>query len=253
MHPILFSIDRWDFPIHTYGVLMAVAFAAGLIVAVQLGRQEGIPSQEVGDISIVALVAGLIGARLLYVVVEWDQFAERPATILLRRDGFVFYGGLLLAIPACILFLRRRKLDYRKIADVFAPAVALGHSIGRLGCFAQGCCYGALFDHGLIFPEGSPASYRFGDEPVHPTQLYESLLLFGVFCFLLSRFRKKSFDGQVFLEYLALYSIVRFTLEFARADDRGFYVGGLSVSQVISVALIAGVMFIRLRMRRPAA
>ena len=218
---------------------MALAFAGALVVAVQLGKEVGIETDDISDLSILALVSGLIGARLMFVLVEWDQFAGAPRSILLRRDGFVFYGGLLLATPSVIWFIKRKNIDVRKAADVFAPALALGHSIGRLGCFAQGCCYGRPFDYGLTFPLESPPSYVFGEVPIHPTQLYESLTLLFVFGWLINYRTKKRFDGEVFLIYLVIYSTIRFGIEFLRADDRGFYMGQMSVSQLVSLLIFS--------------
>ncbi len=255
MFPVV--VELWGFPIHTYGVFLALGFASALAVAVTLGKEAGIPSESTGDVCLVALLSGLIGGRLLFVAVEWDQFADRIASVVFRRDGFVFYGGLLLAIPATIAFVKRRGLSVRRMADILAPALALGHSLGRLGCFAQGCCYGGPSDYGLAFPMESPASLQFGGVPVHPTQLYEAvglLLLFGVLMGMRKRMR---FEGALFLLYLGTYSLFRFLLEFLRADDRGFYVPAgehmVSVSQIASLVILTGVLVAARRWRSSRA
>jgi phosphatidylglycerol:prolipoprotein diacylglycerol transferase len=250
MFPVV--VEILGFPIHTYGLLLALGFAVGLWVAITLGRLAGISSEDIGDISLVALVAGLVGGRLLYVAVEWRQFAGDLASIVFRRDGFVFYGGLILAIPITILFVKRKGLDVPRVADVMAPAVAIGHSIGRLGCFAQGCCHGGIFEYGVIFPPESPAGMLFGGAPVHPTQVYESLALLVVFGVLLQVRKRRLTDGAVMASYIGLYGVTRFLIEFLRADDRGFYLGPLSVSQLIALAMIvtaAGIGY-RLKKRR---
>ena len=244
MFPVMFTV--MGFPIHTYGVLLAVAFAAALWTAVVLGREACIPADDISDLALAALISGLVGARLLYAAVSWRQFAPmglgalwQEGGIVFRRDGFVFYGGFLLAVPATIWLIHRRKLDFRRVVDVLAPALALGHAIGRLGCFAQGCCYGAPSRFGLLFPADAPASCEFGQVPVHPTQLYESLGLLVLFGFLLSRRAKRRFEGEIFALYMICYSLLRFLIECLRADDRGFYLGPLSVSQLVSLLVFA--------------
>lgn len=254
MFPVL--IDIPGFPIHTYGVLLAIAFAAALVTILALGKRAGFKGEDLGDLALVALVSGLVGGRLLYVAVEWDQFAGNPASIVLRRDGFVFYGGLLLAAPVTLWFLRRRGLPLAPLADVVAPALALGHSIGRLGCFAQGCCYGAAsLDWGLTFHEESAGHVAHGGLPVIPVQFYEALLLFALFGLLLALRGRFSWNGALFCVYLGSYAVIRFGLEFLRADDRGFYLGALSVSQLISIGLLllAGGLAWRLRSSPPTS
>lgn len=252
MLPIIFSIPLPGggiFPIHTYGVLLALSFAAALFTTVTLAKDSGISGEDIGDVTLTALVAGLVGGRLLFVLVEWDQFRDHLSSIVFRRDGFVFYGGLLLAIPVTIAMVRRRKLPVARTADVLAPALALAHSIGRLGCFAQGCCYGAPSEYGVTFPPDAPASIRFGEVPVHPTQAYESVSLLLLFGLLLWARRRKLFDGAVFLLYMGCYAVIRFGIEFLRADDRGFYLGGLSISQLISIVVFTAAAILNRRLR----
>ncbi|RMH54114.1 MAG: prolipoprotein diacylglyceryl transferase [Candidatus Hydrogenedentota bacterium] len=251
MYPILFSIG--GFPIHTYGVLVALGFAVGLATAVSLGRREGIDADTIGDLALVALLSGLVGGRLLYVIVEWDQFRDHLASIVLRRDGFVFFGGLLLAAPAVLFTIRRKNLPLGKTADVFAPAIALGHSIGRIGCFSQGCCFGRPFKFGIRFPTDAPASLAYGHVPVHPTQLYESISLLILFFFLLRYHGKRRFEGETFLVYAASYSVIRFIIEFFRGDDRGFFLGPISISQIISSLLFAAAIVLIFRCRKRAS
>lgn len=248
MFPVAFEL--FGYPINFYGIFLALAFLAALYVAVALGRASGISPEAVGDVTLVALIAGLAGGRLLYVIVEWDQFAGNLSSIIFRRDGFVFYGGLLFAIPAVILFIRRRKLPLLATADVLTPALALAHSIGRLGCFAQGCCYGRPFKYGVTFPLEAPATYHFGEVPVHPTQLYESFFLILIFMLLLYVKRRKLFEGAVLVTYLGFYGVARFIVETFRADDRGFYLGAFSVSQLISIGIVATAIIAWLRFRK---
>jgi len=247
MFPVAFEI--YGFPIHTYGIFMALGFAAALFVAISLGKQSNIKPEDIGDVCLVALLTGLIGGRLLFVAVEWDQFKDELSSIIFRRDGFVFFGGLVFSTLATYLFIKYKKLELGKLADILAPALALGHSIGRLGCFSQGCCYGKPFEYGLLFPESAPASIHFHGVPVHPTQLYESLALLIIFGILMKARKSSRFDGSIFLIYLSLYSIFRFFNEFLRADDRGFYFYGISVSQLISIVIVGVSIFILLKVK----
>jgi len=250
MFPVV--IEILGFTVHTYGLFLALGFVCGFWVAITLGRLAGIPSEDISDISLVALVAGLVGSRLLYVALEWDQFAGDLTSIVFRRDGFVFYGGLMLALPVTILFVRKKGHNVPRVADVMAPAVAIGLSIGRLGCFAQGCCHGGPFKYGVIFPLESPAGMLFGEVPVHPTQIYESLAVLVIFGILLAIRKRRLAAGAVMAGFIGLYGATRFLIEFFRADDRGLYLGPLSISQLISLAMIAAAAGMGFRLRKSA-
>lgn len=248
MHPVLFRFGA-DYPVHTYGLLVAFAFALALYLVAREGPKVGITSDHVADFGFWALVSSLVGSRLLFLAVNWrpywDACFEAPAG---RRDcfmvlefwkgGLVFYGGLLGAIAGSILWARRAKIPFLVLADVAAPTIALAHVFGRLGCFFAGCCYGkpSRWPLAASFPRGSLAWtewLRAGamparvatTPPLHPTQMYEAfgnLLLFFVLLRLRSR---KRFTGQVIVGYLAGYGILRALLEIFRADtDRGFLV-----------------------------
>ena len=255
MFPRLFTLPTFSLfghdlsiPIHTYGVLLAVAFLAGLYVAARLARRDGLDAARVTDLGVYVLIAGLIGAKLMLVVVEWNDYSLNPRELLnLFQSGGVFYGGLLGAIPVAWICARRFGLDGWRTADVLAPGVILGQAIGRIGCFAAGCCHGR--------PADVPWAVRFTDvyasrtvdvpldTPLHPTQLYESLANFAIFGLLLWLFPRKRFHGQVVCAYALLYAIARFAIEFWRGDAaRGFVFGGLlSTSQFIAVLLVLAV------------
>ena len=242
--------------IHTYGVLLAIGFLVALKLAASRARKVGIEANLVLDLGIYVLIAGLVGAKLLLLVVDWEHYRHAPWTLL--RSGGVFYGGLLAAIATALWFFRKYRMPAWQMADVLAPAVALGHGIGRLGCFSAGCCYGRA--------TGVPWAVRFTDTyahelvgvplnvPLHPTQLYEAAVEFATFGFLLFLSGRKRFHGQVFWTYVALYGAARFVIEFYRGDPRGTVFGGaLSTSQFIALLMLvlAGVAFATLR--RPSA
>lgn len=269
MHPILLdfgtiSLGSWLIPlkIYTYGTLMALAFLLGIGLAALQARRAGISEEVVYDLGLYALIAGLVGARLFYVLfVAPEYYLEHPAHIFfLNRGGLVFYGGFFLAALAVIGYARRRKLALARIGDLLVPSVALGHAIGRLGCLAYGCCYGRVLPLGtglgLRFPVDSPAFIdhlgrgliTMGDQcslPVFPTQLLESGANFLIFAFLFWYSFRKQYEGQLIIYYVLLYAPVRFVLEFFRADDRGGTLLSLSPSQWFSIllfAIIAGII-----------
>ena len=281
MYPELFRIG--GFPVNTYGVLLALAFLVALYVASRLGERDGLRRERVYDLGLWMLLAGLIGSKLLMMVVEPD-YAEQPSRLLsldFLRSGGVWYGGFIGGTAAGYFLMRRWKLPFWKTADSFVPGIALAQAIGRQGCFAAGCCWGepTHAPWGVHFSEhghsvtGVPTTVahlgtserivwaeRLGgfDAPVylHPTQLYESFAMLAAFAFLLWLHRRKRFGGQVLLAYAALYGAVRFTIEFFRADPRGDIAGltsltGLSTSQIISLLIgLTGVILLVVRRRR---
>ncbi len=245
MYPKLFSIG--NFVQHTYGVLVAVAFLAGLWVAMRLARREGLDSDRVFNLAVYVALAAFVGAKLLLVVTDWRYYSLNPGQLLSLQSlqaGGIFYGGFLAAVIFAAWYTRRARLPFLKVADALAPGVALGHAVGRLGCFASGCCWGkpTSLPWGVTFTD-LYAHQTFGVPlgiPLHPTQLYEAAAEALIFVFLLWYWKKKSFDGQILGLYLILYGAARFALEFVRDDpDRGFLFGGrLSTSQFIALLLV---------------
>ncbi|HOY65823.1 MAG TPA: prolipoprotein diacylglyceryl transferase, partial [Candidatus Ozemobacteraceae bacterium] len=163
------------FPIHVYGVLLALAFAGGIGVALHLCERSGISRDQIIDLAIVFMFSAIAGSRILYIILYPQQFRDVWSLFALNRGGLVFYGGFVATALAVVAFGRRQGISLRLLGDVIAPSLAMGHTIGRLGCFANGCCYGA--------PSGLPWACRFpaaGDALArHPTQLYEALFLFA--------------------------------------------------------------------------
>jgi phosphatidylglycerol---prolipoprotein diacylglyceryl transferase len=234
--------------LHTYGFLLAVAFVAGLWIANRQARRAGLDPARVTDMAVYVLIGGLLGAKLMLVLVERDFYLRNPREILsILQSGGVFYGGLLGALPVAWWYARRHGLDGWRTADVMAPGVAIGQVIGRLGCFSAGCCYGR--------PTNVPWAVTFRDAyatrqvgtpldiPLHPTQLYESLAVTLLFVFLLWLSRRQRFRGQVMLAYLFGYAVIRFIIEFYRGDaSRGTVLGGwISTSQFIAILVVLGV------------
>ncbi|QUV84297.1 prolipoprotein diacylglyceryl transferase [Chloracidobacterium aggregatum] len=258
MFPELFEIPGTGFIINTYGVLLAIGFLSGMWLAGRLALADGLPRGEVLDIVLYALIASLVGSRVLLVVVEWESFHRDWRAIFsldVLRSGGVFYGGLLAAIAASLLLVRWRGLDWWRVADACAPGIALGQFFGRLGCFAAGCCWGR--------PTNAWCGVRFSERgheltgvpygiPLHPTQLYESVATLGLCLALGWLFHRRRFRGQIILAYMFGYAVIRFVIEIWRDDPRGA-VGPFSTSQAIALGCAAFAVGAWLVRRRQAA
>ena len=246
MHPILFSVGSFRVP--TFGVLVALGFGAAVLTIVRLGRREGLAAAQLLDLSTWLILVGVVGAKVLMILTAWESYWENPRAIFswatLQAAG-VFYGGFVAAAFFALWYTRVYRMPVLKVFDVFSPAIALGHSIGRLGCFAAGCDYGKPTNSwlGVVFTD--PTSQAFGGVPLgvrlHPAQIYESLATLAIFGILLWRYKSKKRDGEIFWLYLVLYGVARFFLEFLRGDeDRGFVLGhALSTSQAIALLALA--------------
>src|SRR2546425_10680761 len=224
MYPTLFHI--LGYPINTYGVFLALAFLGAIFVTVKLAVRDGLPRERIYDLCLWLLLSSLVGSKLPMFFTD-PEYRQNPRLLIsldFLRSGGVFYGGLIGAIIAAYLLMRRWKLPWWKTADACAPGIALGNFFGRQGCFAAGCCWGkpTTLPWGVKFTElGHEITGVPTDTYLHPTQLYESFAMLIVFFFLLWLHKHKRFSGQVILAYALLYSIVRFAIEFLRADPRG--------------------------------
>ncbi len=232
MHPILFQIG--PITLRTYGAMMALSFILGITLATALNRRDGRGDDVILDLSTWIMVGAVVGARLLYVAVQPDEYLAQPwRVVAVWEGGLVYYGGLIGAGLTSYIYLRWVKAPVWAMGDVVAPGLALGQVTGRLGCWFNGCCYGREdHAHGVVFPS-------LGDNIPHlPVMLYEA-----AFCLLLSgglvwAWRRKRFDGQVFWTYVLAYAVWRFGIEFLRGDvERGVLFSALlSPSQWISLA-----------------
>ena len=293
MFPTLFELPlpvAGPITIHTYGVLLVASFLIAIVVARRLAPREGIEPDMVVDIGVYIILAALLGAKVLLLVVDWEIYSRQFRALVgegggavgqalgflgtlgawigaltqmglsLLQAGGVFYGGFIAAILATLWYVRRHQLSLWAVADIAAPAVAIGHGIGRLGCFAAGCCYGIATEMpwGVTFTDtysgslvGVPLNI-----PLHPTQIYEAATNLLLGAFLIWFYRRKQFDGQIFWSYVLAYAVLRFFHEFLRADPRGALFGGaLSTSQFIAIvgATIALGMLARLKTKQGPA
>ncbi len=261
MYPELFRLNLpviGELTITSFGVFLALAFLAGYqVIRVRL-RELGESPDLASDILLASLVGGMLGAKIYYLFLTWERTVADPANALFSRSGLVWYGGLIGATLAVAWVVRWRGQSFLHIADVGAPGLALAHAIGRIGCFLVGDDYGRPTDSwvGVAFPNGYPpttaANLRkdFGvDVPegvpdtevlaVHPTQLYESALLFAVFLILWKLRNKPRAAGWLFGVWMILASAERLFVEFWRAKDDRF-LGPFTMAQAISL-LILGV------------
>ncbi len=241
-------LDLGPITVHSYGLLLALAFIAGIWLASSLARKEGLNPDSIWNMGLIIIFSALVGAKILLFLSDFSYYSQNPREIFslstLRSTG-VYYGGLLLALAASAWYLRRAKLPAWKVADLCAPGIALGQAIGRLGCLSAGCCYGkpTTLPWGITFT----SRYAFDNVgvplniPLHPTQLYESIGTLILFLLVMWRLTRRHFTGQIILEYLILYATLRFVIEFFRDDDRGFVLHGLlSTSQFIGILTILG-------------
>ena len=240
VYPELFKVG--PFTVYTYGVLLAASYLLGLRLAMWRAKKWGLDPNRVLDLGIYIIIAALVGAKLLLLVVDFDQFKDPRELLNLARLGGVFYGGLLLAVIVAFWYIARHRMPFWTTCDVFAPGIALGHVTGRLGCLAAGCCYGKPTDvpWGIVFTNplaaanvGTPLGI-----PLHPTQLYEAgAALVIVTLLLVTERRGRPFAGRTFWSYMFLYAVSRYIIEMYRGDPRGTVFGMFSTSQFISVVL----------------
>ena len=257
MYPRLLELG--PITVYTYGVLLAAAYLLGLKLAMVRAKSRGLDEARVLDLGIYIIISALIGAKLLLLITDFQTFKTDPRELLtLARSGGVFYGGLILAVTVALWYIRRVALPLWTTCDMFAPGIALGHVIGRFGCFFAGCCYGKPTTRpwGITFTDpfaaanvGTPLGV-----PLHPTQLYEAGAEFLILVFLLTTERKgRPFAGRTFWLYMLLYAVSRFIIEFYRGDERGIIMG-VSTSQFISLILapVSVIMLIVLSRRSPS-
>jgi phosphatidylglycerol:prolipoprotein diacylglycerol transferase len=215
MHPVIFKSG--PFTVYSYGLFVAVGFVTAVFLARRRAAKFGVSRDLVLDLFIILLVSGVAGARALYVALNFEYYRINPMEILnLSKGGLVWYGGFFAAIAAAAAYIRRKRAGFFSVTDLVTPYIALAQALGRVGCFLNGCCYGA---HGI------------------PVQIYSAALLIIIFVILRLWQDRRRFIGEITLAYCILYAIKRFGIEFLRCDTPKAYFG-LTISQVISLAVI---------------
>jgi phosphatidylglycerol:prolipoprotein diacylglycerol transferase len=235
------------FTLHTFGLLLAAAYIVAYWQLTREGRREGLDVDALGSLGVWAIVGAIIGAKALMILRTLPEYAAAPSEIFslsVLTSAGDFYGGFIGAlISSALFFSRHPQLPFWRTADLCGPAIALGQAIGRIGCLMAGDDYGRPTDLPWAVTFTHPDAASIGGAPLgvplHPVQLYESLICLALFAVLVRLSRRKRFDGQIILAYTILYAVARFVLEFFRGDaDRGFVFGGLlSTSQVIAAIL----------------
>jgi phosphatidylglycerol:prolipoprotein diacylglycerol transferase len=257
MYPEIFHISF----LHTYGALVALAFLAGLWMAARLARRGDLDIDAVTNLGIYCALAAIVGAKVMMLVVD-PRYRENPRDIFTLdtlQAGGVFYGGLLAALAVSWWYMRKTRLPLWRTADVFAPGIALGHGIGRLGCFAAGCCWGVECHLPWAVTFRNPVAHELVgvplDKPLHPTQLYEAFAEFAIFAVLYRQAARTHRPGAIIGLYLMLYATARFLVEFFRNHEQGNLWGTpLDTSQWISLGLGAvGAWCVFRQERQPAA
>ena len=245
MYSTLFHI--FGIPIRAYGLMMVIGFAVGLWRAVRVARHRGISPDRVYDLSLIVLVAGIVGARLLYIAID----PETPLAdfFAVWDGGLSFHGGIALAAAAGFVYTRRTRLPFWQVADLIAPSAAIGYAFTRIGCFLNGCCqgvptslpWGARFiEHGSLTP------------PSHPTQLYGTIASLVIFAILVRLEKLKRAPGFVFVAYLGMYGVYRLLVEFVRVGDK--WLLGLAQAQWVSIVMaLASAVAVFAIYRRPVS
>jgi prolipoprotein diacylglyceryl transferase len=239
INPVAFTI--FDIDIMWYGILIASGVLIGTLLALKEARRIGFRDEDLIDLLIVAIPSAIIGARLYYVIFQFDYYKDNLSEIInIRGGGLAIHGGIIAAVLVGYIFCKIRKVNFWQITDITAPSIILGQAIGRWGNFINQEAYGTQTD--------LPWGILVNGQKVHPTFLYESLWNIVVFMFLLWYRRKgRKKDGEVFLLYAILYSIGRFLVEGLRTDS--LMMGNIRVAQLISIVIIVllSVVFIRRR------
>jgi phosphatidylglycerol---prolipoprotein diacylglyceryl transferase len=265
MFPILVKIG--PLTIHTYGFMMAVGVAIGLWFIYVQAKKAGLDANRIMDAAFYTIIVSLIGAKLILFISNISYYVAYPRELFaLARSGGVFQGGLTFGVIYALWYFHRKKIPTWPTADLIAPALALGHGFGRIGCFSAGCCYGSecTLPWAVVF-NNEYASELTGvhlHTPLHPVQLYEAVLNFLNFGILYFILKKKKFDGQVFSFYIVNYSVIRFLTEYFRGDhsEKIYFIRGgtplssLSLPQLFCLlGLIGGAVLAVVLKRRKIA
>ncbi len=246
MNPVIYGPIRW------YGVLTALGFLLGIAVAARMAKKSGLSSDVTVNLGFIAMVAGILGARIFYVAANWNEFSNNPWEIVrIDHGGLVFYGGFIGAALAMLAYGYWKKLPKGAYADTLAVGVPLGHAMGRIGCFLNGCCWGreCSLPWGVTFPFGSePFKQQLDDKiipttstsalPVHPTQLYEAVGLLLLCALMWWWFRKKTFQNRLMWLYLVLYGTLRFGVEIYRNDEPHWILSRFTNAQAVAMLMI---------------
>jgi len=246
MRPILVQLG--PVPLRAYGVMMMVGFLVGLYRALRAARRRGIEPSHVADAALYSLLAGIVGARVVFVLLNWADFSRDLKSVFsVWEGGLSFHGGVLFGAAVVCAYVRAKRIPFLAMADLLAPSLALGYAFARIGCFLNGCCYGV--------PCNLPLCVKFPElpGPVHPTQLYAAGAGLLIFLILTRVEKAQRPSGFVFASYLLLYSMYRFLIEILRKGASAqVWFWGLTEAQVVSLLVfgVAAIWVACLRTRR---
>ncbi|MBN1905766.1 MAG: prolipoprotein diacylglyceryl transferase [Deltaproteobacteria bacterium] len=238
MHPELFSIG--PLTLRTYGLFVALGCLAGLATAIRLGKSKGLDSNRILDMGFIVILSGLIGSRLLYIIINLPDYIANPLNIFkIWEGGLVFSGGLVAVIIVVLIYARKYNYNLWTICDLWSPAASIGEGIGRIGCFFAGCCYGRSCDLPWAVTFTDPKTIAIPNIPLHPTQLYSFLSGMIIFAVLMIINSKRKYEGQVFLWFLILHSTARLFIEQFRGDSRGsVFNDTLTMTQLVALIIL---------------
>jgi phosphatidylglycerol:prolipoprotein diacylglycerol transferase len=246
MYPILFSFCGIE--IRGYGFFAAVAFVSAVVYVsqrIKKSNEQIMTVDQFYSFFAFLILFAIVGARVLYILTDIKYYISHPLKIFyIWEGGIVYYGGFIAGTIFTIFYAKFRKINILKFADILAPAIALGHFFGRIGCFFAGCCYGKSSNLPCAVVFSNPNTIAIRGVPLHPAQLYEAFANIALFFYLNWLLKKENKDGKVFAVYLIVYSVIRFAVEFFRGDDRGIYFLGVSIGQIISIVVFSAGLFI---------
>lgn len=264
MLPELFSIG--PFTVYSYGLMLGIAFITANLILNYDYEKRGLDKAYATEITLIAIIFGIIGSKLLHLVENWHAFINDPVEMAFSPGGLTFYGGLILASVAIVVYTRKTKINFFYVADITSPSLALAYGIGRIGCHLAGdgdygiptsLPWGVNYENGIVKPidmfagsdiaAGFPNGLVPNDTPLHPTPIYEFLAAAALFFFLRFLLKKDWKTGQVFGIYLIFSGLFRFLVEFIRLNPRLMF--GLSEAQLISLGLIlcGGILFVMMK------
>lgn len=264
MHPILFEFNTPDFlrfifpdsfTIYSYGSLIALGALLGFFyTAWQAKKQLNVSFDNTNELILFILISAVVGGKFFIIFEDFQGFLNDPMNVIRNfSQGFVFYGSLLFAIPTMLIFFKVKKIPTLPMLDIMAITACIVHGTGRIGCLMAGCCHGLPHDGFLsvIFTDPVCQAQPL-NTPLHPTQIYSMILIYGIMVFLLFMARHKKFNGQLFLSYLMLYSTGRIIIETFRGDiSRGYVIQDfLTNSQFISIMVVGVALYFYIKLNK---
>jgi phosphatidylglycerol:prolipoprotein diacylglycerol transferase len=254
MHPVLIEIGR--FKLYSYGLMLALSFWIGILWAARRAPKRGVSADSIYDLSIILILASVLGSRTLYILTHRADYHSIVDVVALWQGGATFYGGFILALAAALVYLRRKRISFLRVADVCSPSIALGFGFTRIGCFLSGCCFGKPTDSflGVVFPAHSPAGSLCPGVPLQPTQLYASALGLLTAGLLVLVDRRNRVTGSTFAFLCIFYGVARFVEDTLRYYEPSSRLGAhLTVSQAMSIGLVAVGIVLLWALRRRGA